>query len=71
MLGVYQGGRKVVDNDSIEWRAETSRKARSAHEAQHDTLDRITEYSLIVYLGLIGSRCWRAARAPCTSGAAA
>ena len=72
MLGVYQGGRTVVDNDSVEWRAENLSESQIGTKAQHDTLDRIAEYSLLV-LSRPGRRscCWRAARARCTSGAAA
>jgi adenylate cyclase len=53
MLGVYQGGRIVVDNDSVEWRAENLSEAKIGTNAQHDMIDRVTEYSLIIYLGLI------------------
>jgi adenylate cyclase len=54
MLGVYQGGRTVVDNDSVEWRAENMSEEKIGTDAQHATIDRLTEYSLIGYLGLIG-----------------
>jgi len=54
MLGVYQGGRTVVDNDSVEWRAENMSEDKIGTDAQHATIDRLTEYSLIGYLGLIG-----------------
>ena len=53
MLGVYQGGRTVVDNDSVEWRAENLSEDRIGTNAQHDTIDLVTQYSLIGYLGLI------------------
>jgi adenylate cyclase len=53
MLGVYQGGRTVVDNDSVEWRAENMSEDKIGTDAQHATIDRLTEYSLIGYLGLI------------------
>ena len=53
MLGVYQGGRIVVDNDSVEWRAENLAEKQIGTNAQHDTIDRATDYSLLVYLGLI------------------
>jgi adenylate cyclase len=53
MLGVYQGGRVVVDNDSVEWRAENMSEDKIGTNAQHDTIDRLTEYSLIGYLALI------------------
>jgi len=53
MLGVYQGGRVIVDNDSVEWRAENLSEDKIGTNAQHDTIDRLTEYSLIGYLALI------------------
>jgi adenylate cyclase len=53
MLGVYQGGRSVVDNDSIEWRAENLSQEKIGTREQHDTIDLAVEYSLIVYLALI------------------
>ncbi|MCP4616860.1 MAG: adenylate/guanylate cyclase domain-containing protein [Bradyrhizobium sp.] len=53
MLGVYQGGRAVVDNDSVEWRAENLSVEKIGTEAQHDVIDLATEYSLLVFLGLI------------------
>ena len=54
MLGVYQGGRAVVDNDSAEWRDENLSESKIGTQAQHDTIDRAVEYSLLLYLGLIG-----------------
>ena len=33
MLGVYQGGRIVVDNDSVEWRAENLSHGKDRHKA--------------------------------------
>ena len=53
MLGVYQGGRIVVDNDSVEWRTENLTEKQIGTNAQHDTIDRVTDYSLIGYLALI------------------
>ncbi len=53
MLGVYQGGRNVVDNDSVEWRAENISESQIGTKEQHDTVDRVTEYSLIFYLALV------------------
>jgi adenylate cyclase len=53
MLGVYQGGRSVVDNDSVEWRNENLSEEKIGTDAEHDTIDRAVEYSLLVYLGLI------------------
>ena len=54
MLGFYQGGRLVIDNDSVEWRKENLTPRQVGTRAQQQTLDRITDYSLIGYLGLIG-----------------
>lgn len=54
MLGIYQGGRSVVDNDSTEWRAENLTEKQIGNRAQHETIDRAVDWSLIVYLGLIG-----------------
>ncbi len=31
MLGFYQGGRMVIDNDSVEWRAETLSQTPDRH----------------------------------------
>jgi len=53
LLGVYQGGRMVVDNDSVEWRAENLARDKIGTKAQHDSIDVAVEYSLIAYLGLI------------------
>ena len=53
MLGVYQGGRSVVDNDSVEWRAENLSQDKIGTDAQHHMIDLFTQYSLIGYLGLI------------------
>ena len=53
LLGVYQGGRMVVDNDSVEWRAENLSKEKIGTKAQHETIDVAVEYSLMAYLGLI------------------
>jgi adenylate cyclase len=52
-LGVYQGGRSVVDNDSVEWRAENLSEDKLGNREQHDTIDRAVDYALIGYLGLI------------------
>lgn len=54
LLGIYQGGRNVMDSDSLEWRQEnlTRRAMGTRDEAQ--VLDRVTEYFLIGYLGLLG-----------------
>jgi adenylate cyclase len=54
MLGFYQGGRNVVDNDSVEWRKENLTPQQVGTRAQQQVLDRITDYALIGYLGLVG-----------------
>ncbi len=54
MLGVYQGGRGVVDNDSLEWRAENLSEEKIGTKQEHETIDRLVEYSLMLYLGLVG-----------------
>ena len=54
MLGVYQGGRSVVDNDSVEWRAENMSQRQVGTTADQRVLDRVTDALLFGYLGLIG-----------------
>jgi adenylate cyclase len=54
MLGLYQGGRSVVDNDSSEWRAENLSPQRVGTAAEQSVLDTIEDYFLIFYLGLVG-----------------
>jgi len=54
MLGFYQGGRIVIDNDSVEWRAENLTPRQVGTRDQAQVLDRVTDYFLIGYLGLIG-----------------
>jgi len=54
MLGFYQGGRKVIDDDSREWRAENLTQRQVGTREQQAVLDRITDYALIGYFGLIG-----------------
>ena len=54
LLGIYQGERNVTDSDSLEWRQENlSRRAMGTRD-QAQVLDRVTDYFLIGYLGLIG-----------------
>jgi adenylate cyclase len=54
LLGIYQGGRNVMDSDSLEWRQENlTRRAMGTHE-QAQVLERVTDDFLIGYLGLIG-----------------
>jgi adenylate cyclase len=54
MLGFYQSGRMVMDNDSVEWRAETQSQRQIGTRAEAQALDRITDYFLFGYFGLIG-----------------
>jgi adenylate cyclase len=54
MLGLYQGGRSVVDSDSVEWRAENLSPRQVGTPVEQAVLERIEEYSLIGYLGLLG-----------------
>jgi adenylate cyclase len=54
MLGLYQGGRSVVDSDSKEWRAENLSPQQVGTRAEQDVLKRIEDYFLIGYLGLLG-----------------
>src|SRR5882762_10697850 len=54
MLGLYQGGRSVVDNDSAEWRVENLSRDKVGTPAEEAVLGTIENYFLIGYLGLIG-----------------
>src|SRR3954469_18666455 len=55
MLGLYQGGRTVVeDSRDGEWRAENLAAEKTGTWAQQKVLDEITNYFLIGYLGLLG-----------------
>jgi adenylate cyclase len=54
MLGLYQGGRSVVDNDSKEWRAENLSQDKVGTQADQATLSTVENYFLIFYLGLVG-----------------
>jgi adenylate cyclase len=55
LLGLYQGGRSVVDDsDSAEWRKDNLSQRQVGTAAQQDVLEDITEYFLIGYLGLLG-----------------
>src|SRR5260370_33144232 len=54
MLGLYQSGRSVLDSDSVEWRAENLSPRRVGTPAQQAVLDRIEDYFLIGYRGLLG-----------------
>ena len=54
MLGLYQGGRIVVDSDSKEWRAENLSRQQVGTQAEQAVLQNIEDYFLIGYLGLLG-----------------
>ena len=54
MLGLYQGGRSVVDSDSVKWRTENLSPRRVGTPAEQAVLNDIEYYFLIGYLGLIG-----------------
>jgi adenylate cyclase len=54
MLGLYQGGRSVVDSDSAEWRNENLSPRQVGTPAEQAVLGSIEDYFLIGYLGLIG-----------------
>lgn len=53
MLGLYQGGRSVVDNDSVEWREENLKPAQTGTSAEKAVLNDVTNYLLIGYFGLL------------------
>jgi len=53
MLGLYQGGRNVVDNDSVEWRAENLKPSQTGTSAEKAVLNDVTNYLLIGYWGLL------------------
>src|SRR3954454_19744343 len=53
-LGLYQGGRNVLDNDSAEWRAENLSRDKVGTQAEQAVLNDIEDYFLIFYLGLVG-----------------
>lgn len=54
MLGFYQSGRMVIEADSVEWRAETQSERQIGTREEARTLERITDYFLYGYFGLIG-----------------
>jgi adenylate cyclase len=53
-LGLYQGGRNVLDNDSPEWRAKNLSPDKVGTWAEQAVLNDIENYFLIFYLGLVG-----------------
>ena len=55
LLGLYQGGRSVVaDSESAEWRADNLSRLHVGTAAEQNTLDGITGFLMISYLGLLG-----------------
>jgi adenylate cyclase len=55
MLGLYQGGRSIVrESASAGWKAENFSQRNVGTPAEQGILDRIVDYFLIGYLGLIG-----------------
>ena len=55
MLGLYQGGRSVVDDStSAEWRTDNLSQRHVGTVAEQSVLDSITTYFLVFYLGLVG-----------------
>jgi adenylate cyclase len=55
MLGLYQGGRSVVDDSTTaEWRTDNLSRRHVGTVAEQDVLDSITTYFLVFYLGLVG-----------------
>jgi adenylate cyclase len=53
LLGVYQGGRSVVESDDADWRANNLSQRQVGTPAQQEVLDRITGDMVIGYLGLL------------------
>ncbi len=55
MLGIYQGGRTVVqDSESAQWKADNLSRRQVGTAAEQGVLDDIVDYFLIGYAGLIG-----------------
>src|SRR6202795_2674678 len=55
MLGLYQGGRRVVqDSGTAQWKADNLSPRQVGTVAEQDIIDGIIDYFLIGYLGLIG-----------------
>ena len=53
MLGLYQGGRNVVESDSVEWREENLKPVQIGTSAEKAVLNNVTDYLLIGYFGLL------------------
>jgi len=55
MLGLYQGGRRVVhDSGTAQWKADNLSRRQVGTAAEQDIIDSIIDYFLIGYVGLIG-----------------
>src|SRR5882757_3852594 len=55
MLGLYQGGRRVVhDSGTAQWKADNLSRRQVGTAAEQDIIDSIVDYFLIGYVGLIG-----------------
>src|SRR6476620_9999947 len=55
MLGLYQGGRRVVhDSGTAQWKADNLSRRQVGTAAEQDIIDGIVDYFLIGYVGLIG-----------------
>src|SRR6202521_5096931 len=55
MLGLYQGGRRVVhDSGTAQWKADNLSQRQVGTAAEQDIIGSIVDYFLIGYLGLIG-----------------
>src|SRR3954452_8444926 len=54
LLGIYQGGRSVLDSDSLQWRQENLTRRAMGTREQAQVLDGVTDYFLFGYFGLIG-----------------
>ncbi len=55
LLGFYQGGRAVIaESGDADWRADNLSQRQVGTAAQQQTLDDVSDYFLIGYLGLLG-----------------
>src|ERR1700751_3561572 len=55
MLGLYQGGRRVVhDSGTAQWKADNLSRRQVGTAAEQNIIDSIVDYFLIGYVGLIG-----------------
>jgi adenylate cyclase len=55
MLGLYQGGRRVVqESGTAQWKADNLSRRQVGTAAEQDIIDSIVSYFLIGYAGLIG-----------------